>query len=267
MSSNRFSLYVEGRSFLHHLDPRVKLIWIPCGFGLVMTFNHPAFVGATLAVTLALALSAQLPRKPLTRVISASAFVFIASVAVYPLYLKRGPELFTFLGILYTRDALLYALAVGMRLMTMTTMSMVTIMTTTPSATVLGLEQLGLPYYGAVAMSIMVRYLPTLVVEGNTIVEAQKSRALQLDRGNPVSRARKYAPIIIPLFIRSFLLAKQLGLALDARGFGLSHKRTHLLTLRMRRMDWLFIGFWVIALVGGIIARLLGYGVVIPDLL
>jgi energy-coupling factor transport system permease protein len=232
-----------------------------------MAFNHPAFVGATLATTIAIALSAQLPRKPLTRVISASAFIFFASVIVYHLYLKRGPELFTFLGIVYTRDALLYAFSVGMRLMTMTTMSMITIMTTTPSATVLALEQLGLPYFGAVGMSMMVRYLPTLVVEGNTIVEAQKSRALQLDRGNPISRARKYAPIIIPLFIRSFLLVKQLGLALDARGFGLHHKRTHLQSLQMRTRDWVFIGFWAFALVGGITARILGYGVVIPDLL
>jgi energy-coupling factor transport system permease protein len=267
MSTNKLNLYVEGDSFLHRLDPRAKLLWIPFGFGLVMVFNHPLFVGTALALTLALAVAARLPGRPVRRVISASAFIFFASVIVYPLYLKRGPHLFTLLGIDYTRDALLYAFSVGMRLMTMTTMSMVTIMTTTPSATVLGLEQLGLPYRGAIALSMMVRYLPTLVVEGNTIVEAQKSRALQLDRGNPIRRARNYAPIIIPLFIRSFLLAKQLGLALDARGFGLGHGRTHLMSLQMRWIDYAFIAFWALAFVLGFIGRTSGYGVIIPDLL
>ena len=262
----KFNLYVEGDSFLHRLDPRAKILWIPFGFALVMIFNHPAYVGSALAVTLILALLARLPRKPLRNVLSASAFIFFASVIVYPIYLKRGPELFMIFGIVYTRDASLYALSVGMRLMTMTTMSMVIIMTTTPSATVLGMEQLGLPYRGAVAMSMMVRYLPTLVTEGNTIVEAQKSRGLQLDVGNPISRLRKYAPIIIPLFIRSFLLAKQLGLALDARGFGLHNSRTHLISLKLRQTDWVFIVIWGVLPIAALIARYFGYGVVIPDL-
>lgn len=265
--SNKLDLYVEGESLLHRLDPRSKLLWIPIGFALVMVFNHPAYVGAVLFVTLTLALTSHLPGKSLRNVLSASAFIFFASIIIYPIYLKRGPVLFRLLGITYTRDAFLYGLAVSMRLMTMTTMSMVTVMTTTSSATVLGMEQLGLPYRGAVAMSMMVRYLPTLVNEGNTIVEAQKSRGLQLDKGNPISRARKYVPIIIPLFIRSFLLAKQLGLALDSRGFGLHDSRTHLVTLDFSREDRLFLGAWVAALVIGIIARLSGFGVVIPDLL
>jgi energy-coupling factor transport system permease protein len=265
--SNKLDLYVEGESLLHRLDPRSKLLWIPLGFALVMVFNHPAYVGAVLLVTLILALSSHLPRKSLRNVLSASAFIFFASILVYPIYLKRGPVLFRFLGITYTRDAFLYGLAVGMRLMTMTTMSMTTVMTTTSSATVLGMEQLGLPYRGAVAMSMMVRYLPTLVNEGNTIVEAQKSRGLQLDKGHPISRARKYVPIIIPLFIRSFLLAKQLGLALDSRGFGLHDSRTHLVTLDFSKEDRLFLAAWGVALVVGLIARFNGYGVVIPDLL
>jgi energy-coupling factor transport system permease protein len=231
-----------------------------------MLFNHPAFVGGVLMSVLALALTSRLPQGPVWRVLSASAFIFVASVVVYPIYLKRGPELFQVAGIIYTRDALLYALAVGMRLMTMTAMSMIIILTTSPSATVLGLEHLGLPYRAAVALSMMVRFLPTLWVEGNTIIEAQKSRALQLDQGNPIARARKYTPILIPLFIRSFLLAKQLGLALDGRGFGLGNSRTHLLELRLTRVDRIFVGFWATLVIAAVIARWLGFGVLIPSL-
>jgi len=264
---NKLDLYVEGESLLHRLDPRTKLLWIPLGFALVMIFNHPAYVGSILLITMVLALTSHLPPKSLRNVLSASAFIFFASIIVYPIYLKRGPVLFQFLGITYTRDAFLYGLAVGMRLMTMTTMSMTTVMTTTSSGTVLGMEHLGLPYRAAVAMSMMVRYLPTLVNEGNTIVEAQKSRGLQLDKGNPIKRAQKYVPIIIPLFIRSFLLAKQLGLALDSRGFGLHNGRTHLVTLDFSKEDKIFLGCCMVALILGVIARLTGYGVVIPDLL
>lgn len=266
MSMSKFNLYVEGKSFLHRLDPRTKLLWIPIGFALVMVFNHPIFVGAVLLSILCLALTSNLPRRSLQGVFSASAFIFFASVLIYPIYLQRGPEIFTFLGIVYTRDASLYALAVGMRLMTMTMMSMVIIMTTTTSATILGLEQLGLPYKGAVALSMMVRYLPTLVIEGNTIAEAQKSRALELERGNPVQRARKYVPIIIPLFIRSFLIAKQLGLALDARGFGLMKGRTHLISLNFNNIDRIFLAIWVFALLFGICGRIFGFGVIVPEL-
>lgn len=267
MSADRFNAYVERESFLHRLDPRAKLIWLPLGFALVMMFNHPAYVGGVFAVTLLLALSAGLPAKPLRRVMAANLFILVASVLIYPIYLRQGPVLFELLGIEYTRDALLYATAVGLRLMTMTTMSTVTIMTTSPSDTVLGLERLGLPNKAAMVMSLLVRFLPVLVVEGNTIVEAQKARALRLDQGNPIARIRKYTPIIIPLFTRSFLLARQLGTALDARGFGLLKRRTHLKTLAFGRADHAFIGAWAFVVIAGIVARFSGYGVIVRGLL
>jgi len=267
MAGNRLDIYVEGDTLLHRLDPRTKIIWIPIGFALVMVVNHPAIIAAVLFSLIALALNSNLPKKSLRNVLSASAFIFFASVLVFPIYLKEGPVIFKIFGITYTRDAFLYGLAVGMRLMTMTTMSMTIITTTTFSSTILGMENLGLPYRAAVGASMMIRYLPTLANEGNTIVEAQKSRGLQLEKGNPINRARKYVPIIIPLFIRSFLLAKQLGLALDSRGFGLHDSRTHLKSLEYRKLDRVFLIVWSVALILGIIARITGYGVIIPGLL
>lgn len=265
MATSKINMFIKSDSFMHKLDPRSKLIWIPLGFMSVMFFNHPLFVGIVLFITLALALSSKLPHKTYITVISASFFIFLTSVLIYPIYLKSGPFLFTFIGIDYTLNALLYAIAIGMRLMTMTLMSMIIIMTTTSSNTILGLEQLGLPYKGAVALSMMVRYLPTLVVEGNIIVEAQKCRCLDLDQGNPFQRARKYAPIIIPLFTRSFLLAKQLGLALDGRGFGIHNQRTHLVNLTFELKDKLFVFFWVIVLILSVFGRITQFGVIIPN--
>ena len=266
MATSKINMFVKSDSFMHRLDPRTKLIWIPLGFMSVMFFNHPAYVGVILAITIILSLSSKLPSKTYLTIISTSLFIFLASVLIYPLYLKSGPHLFTFIGIDYTLNSLLYAIAIGMRLMTMTSISMLIIMTTSSSNTILGLEQLGLPYKGAVALSMMVRYLPTLIIEGNIIVEAQKCRALDLDHGNPIQRARKYAPIIIPLFTRSFLLAKQLGLALDGRGFGIHNQRTHLVQLNYEMRDKIFLIFWLIILVIAFLGRVTQFGVIMPSL-
>ena len=260
-------LYVPGDSWLYRVDPRAKLVWLACGFALPLLVNHPAWMLLIVATTLLIAWSGGLPLRRIVGMLSVNAFLFVSSVLIWPLYLQSGDVVFELFGVDYTTVGLAYGTAVGLRVAAMMNLSVVWIMSSDPGRTILGLEMLGLHYKAAAAMSITLRFLPAIAAEGATIVEAQRSRALELDRGSPFTRARRYAPIVIPLVTRSFLIAQQLGTALDARGFGLSKNRTHAIALQFRGADWAFVAVWVLALVFGIFLRVSGYGLVVPHLI
>jgi len=96
--------------------------------------------------------------------------------------------------------------------------------------------------------------VPTMAVDAQTVVDAQRSRGLELDKGNLLKRVRNYIPILIPLLLIAIRRSLELAEALEARGFPGKEGRTSLFLLRFRPVDYLLIGislggivlsFWV----------------------
>ena len=86
-------------------------------------------------------------------------------------------------------------------------------------------------------MSITLRFIPTLMEETNKIICAQKARGAQFDTGNLVQRVKAFVPILIPLLVNSFRRAEELALAMNARCFEGSTKRTRLKKLKCSWRD------------------------------
>jgi energy-coupling factor transport system permease protein len=86
-----------------------------------------------------------------------------------------------------------------------------------------------------------------MAVDAQTVVDAQRSRGLELDKGNFMKRIRNYVPILIPLIISAIRRSVELAEALEARGFGATEKRTSIVTLKMRWADYVVI---VLTLIG-----------------
>jgi len=104
----------------------------------------------------------------------------------------------------------------------------------------------------ALIMNITLRFIPTLMEETNKIIRAQKARGAQFDTGNLMQRAKAFVPILIPLLVNSFRRAEDLALAMNARCFEGSTKRTRLKKLSFSWRDALgailfvlFVGFIV----------------------
>ncbi len=145
--------------------------------------------------------------------LAGSVWFLVLGVAIWPLYVQGGPDLFTVAGQTITFNGLLFGLAMGLRVALMVTAAGVWMMTTSPQKLTVGLLHLGLPYKAGVAMTAAIRFVPLLNAERATIAEAQQARALDLRRGNPLSRALKSVAIIGPLFIRAIDVAQGLALA------------------------------------------------------
>jgi len=89
----------------------------------------------------------------------------------------------------------------------------------------------------AMIMSIALRFIPILSEEVEKIMLAQKARGASFDRGGLIKRAKALLPIIIPLLVSAFRRAEELALAMDARCYNATPKRTKLKELKLTWRD------------------------------
>ena len=95
--------------------------------------------------------------------------------------------------------------------------------------------------------------IPSLIDETDRIIRAQKARGADFESGNIFKRAKAFIPILIPLFISSFMRAADLANAMNSRCYKGSKGRTKMRVLKTGWRD--FVGsLVVVAFFGGVIA-------------
>ncbi|RDE12575.1 MAG: hypothetical protein C4K47_07500 [Candidatus Thorarchaeota archaeon] len=141
------------------------------------------------------------------------------------------------------------SIALTIRLIALMTSISVFFLTVHPDQLSQALIQMHVKFEFAFAMSMAMRYVPTLAQEAYAIMDSQKARGVELDRGNPVRRIRNIVPIIVPLIIVSMRRALSIAESMESRGFGASKKRTYMDRLRFRKRDWGVVLASVLALV------------------
>jgi energy-coupling factor transport system permease protein len=100
------------------------------------------------------------------------------------------------------------------------------------------LIQMRIPFSFAFALSMAIRYVPTIAREAQNIKEAQMSRGLELEKGNLIQKIRNFIPIIIPLIVSSIRRAIAVAESLESRGFGVFKNRTYIQPLKMKGKDY-----------------------------
>jgi energy-coupling factor transport system permease protein len=90
--------------------------------------------------------------------------------------------------------------------------------------------------------------VPVLAEEAQTIMDAQKARGLELERGNFLKRVRNYIPILIPLIVSAIRRSLELAEAMESRAWGATSKRTNLYVLKMKKGDVILIALSIVLL-------------------
>jgi energy-coupling factor transport system permease protein len=129
-------------------------------------------------------------------------------------------------------------------------------LTTSPDHLGLALEQTHVPYEFVFAFTTAVRFVPVLAEEAQTIMDAQKARGLELERGNFLKRTRNYIPILIPLIVGAIRRSLELAEAMESRAWGATKNRTNLFVLKMHQGDAIMIAIAVGTLAVAIYTRL-----------
>lgn len=214
-------LYEDKGSFIHRLDPSVKLIALLLLFCQPLLSSDPIYLLGSLFAALCLgllgrSLAAFLRMKTLLLVL------FLASAFLW--------SIFTGGHILHR---ILHGVAMGLRICSLIMFGIVFLATTRVEEMILGLERLGLPYKVGFVLSMAIRLLPVFSTTGSEIVEAQRARGHDPFSGGIISRIRGSIPLIAPIFLYALRRADQISIALEVRGFG-SKRRTRYLEGRIR---------------------------------
>jgi biotin transport system permease protein/energy-coupling factor transport system permease protein len=126
-------------------------------------------------------------------------------------------------------------------------------MTTSPSELTSGLEwflrPLRLPGVSshdiAVMVSLVMRFVPTLLQELDEIKEAQMARGADFKTGTVLARMRRVSSLVIPLVRNSILRAEELAIGMEGRGYH-GGPRTYIRELRMTLSDYTILAVLVI---------------------
>jgi energy-coupling factor transport system permease protein len=84
-------------------------------------------------------------------------------------------------------------------------------------------------------------------------MDAQKSRGLELEKGNPIARIKKFVPILVPLIINEVIRSGELAEAMESRGYGISKNPTSLYSLKLVNFDMIVISITMISFVSVIL--------------
>lgn len=232
--------FFPGSSFLHKMDPRMKLILT---FALIIiVFVSQGFVGfgLILAFVLLVTLSSGIAFKFLVRGLKPVLFIVLFTF-VLNVFFQTGGEVIFKLGFLRITDGgLRMAFFLAARLVLLVICSQLLTLTTSPIALTDGLESLMRPlkrfhfpaHEIAMMMSIALRFIPTLMDEANKIMKAQTARGADFENGNLVQRAKAMVPLLVPLFVGSFRRAEELAMAMEARCYHGGEGRTRMRQLR-----------------------------------
>jgi len=136
-----------------------------------------------------------------------------------------------------------FAIAMTLRFIVLVESFSVFFLTTSPDMLGLALEQSRVPYEFSFAFTTAVRFVPVLAEEAQTIMDAQKARGLELEKGNFMKRIRNYVPILIPLIVSAIRRSLELAEAMESRAWGATKKRTNLYALKFHRGDFALLAF------------------------
>lgn len=254
-------LHVDRNSVLHRLDPRPKFLMVVAVILLAVAGDHP-LLPAILQVAALAGIHVAGAWSSLRRVRTILIAIFGVSLLVWTFFAEGTTPLVGPVEL----ESLLFGLSTGLKLSATITASVVWLSTTRNEEITVGFIRMGVPYRVAFAFSSALRMVPTFVGAGMTIVQAQRSRGLDVESGNIFARMRKYLPLVVPVFVTALRSANQLAMALEARGFGAQKERTFLLQLRLRPLDWVVTSMATAGMVAGAVIIVTG-GLQLPGLL
>ena len=250
-----FDLYAPGNSWLHRLDPRVKLWAAALGSALAFLLPEIAPQALMLLTIHGLLLSARVPWRSLRWLWRQMAMLIVLILLLQPFFHPAGATLFALGPLRLTVGGITLALRLVLRAVNIAFFIGGLLFTTEQRALVQAFVRIGLPYHWGLTLSLTLRFLPAIQDLFVAVRDAQAARGWVAE-GSFIRRLRDHLPVLIAVVIGTLRLSDQLTLALAARGLGAENHSTTRTTwhpLEMQRSDW-------IALVGitGIFIGLVG---------
>ena len=239
--------YYPARSFLHRLDPRIKiagtLLYI---ISLFVMHTWGFLIGAGFLA--AAVIVSKVPPLFMLRGLR-PVWIILAITLALNLFLTSGTVIWSAGIFTITQEGAELAARNGVRFCMLIMGASIMTYTTTPGMLTAGLEKLMMPLSrlgvpvsdAAMTMSIALRFIPILMDEADRIMQAQKARGADFESGGLIRRLKALFPLLVPLFVSAFRRAGDLALAMDARCYGYTAVRTRMNPLLLEKIDYFVI--------------------------
>lgn len=258
--------YFPGKSPIHLLDPRTKLLFLIIYFVALFTADGWISYGIVLVFLSTVIYMTTIPLKSIVKGLKPLIFILVFT-GILNLFMTPGENvLISFWGLNITVEGLVQAIFMVSRILMLIVGTFLLTYTTSPIALTDGLEsllgplkKLRLPVHElSMMMCIALRFIPTLIEETDKIMSAQKARGADFETGSLMQRVKALVPILVPLFIGAFRRADELATAMECRCYQGGEGRTKMKTLHYKRRDFVAFASGAVLVAGIIVLRSFG---------
>lgn len=234
---NKFgSLYIEGDSFFHKMNPIVKalmfILWSIVVF-MYMDIRVSLFLVLLGAILLYMA---KIPYRTVRNLFIAvvgfniinAFFILIISPGFGIELAGHKTVLIEMFGYHVYTESIMYVVVLSFKYLSLLPGAMIFIFTTHPSQLACSLNKVGFHYKFAYTFNLMFRYLPEVQIEFKTIEKAQAARGITFRKDEPSfwRRTKNLFSIIIPLMNSALERIDKITFAMELRSFGKKRVRT-----------------------------------------
>ncbi|MBN2149081.1 MAG: energy-coupling factor transporter transmembrane protein EcfT [Anaerolineales bacterium] len=251
--------YIDRNTLVHRMHPLLKILYMVLTLAVILTplkevkYVFVPLVWLVLSIILWAIARIEVSRFQALIKLLLGTFTFLilvqgftyrwGSTVVLQLFnLKYGE---TNVGALKL-EGMIFGAMLCLRILTATISLPLLVMTTSSNDLMNAFRQLRLPKV-ATFMIVSALSFTTLIFEmWEHITGAQKLRAFDIDRMNPVAKLRRaYVPIVTPLILLLFRKANDFQIALETRGFGTPGDPTVIEDRLFTVMDWIMLAIIV----------------------
>ena len=249
--------YYQADSVIHRLDPRVKLVGTILYIVSLFLFKKAApYVLAVIFLAAVISLS-KVPFSYMVRGLKAI-MILLLITAAFNIFLTSGEPLAKVWIFTITREGVINAVFIAIRLVLLILGSSLMTLTTTPNQLTDAMEKLMHPltkikvpvHEISMMMSIALRFIPILLEETDKIMKAQMARGADFESGNLIKKIKAMIPLLVPLFVSAFRRANDLAMAMEARCYQGGDNRTKMKPLKYHKRDSISYGILLVYLAG-----------------
>ena len=246
--------FFPGKSVIHRLDPRIKLLLTVMYIVMLFIANNFAGLGLGVLFMLISFLLSGIPIKMMLKSIKPILPIIVFTGILNLFFITTGDVVFSWKFIKITNDGISTMIFMAARIILLICGTSLLTYTTSPITLTDAIERVLSPlkiikfpaHEIAMMMTIALRFIPTLIEETDKIMSAQKARGADMETGSLIKRAKALIPILIPLFVSAFRRAEELALAMECRCYHGGEGRTRLKQLKTAPRDYIAAAFAVL---------------------
>lgn len=265
-----FLQYVEVDSFLHKLDPRTKFVFFIVMSVLTSFIKSGVALLFLFVVFLAIWLIGRIGQYMVVlakKVKVLLLFIFLLWLVLGAFRVQDGPAIYRTTFTLMQND-IVFSLewfdfykggVFAIRIFLMISSFYTVILSTNFSQIILGLRSWHVPYALAFGIGLVFQIIPIIVKEFSTIMEAQSSRGLEVEKCGAIAKLKNYVIVSLPLMFRVLGKGHSISLAMHYYKLDFKVRRTSYKQIHSTYRDAVFSTVFILATIVTVLLQIQYY--------